>query len=644
MKKREVYLDNMRLAEALAIMTNHISKTNTSHREIISTDDALGRITARAHFANISSPHYHAAAMDGFAIKAESSFGATETRPIQLRLNEEAYYVDTGNPIPSGFDAVVMIEDVLTYEGGIIEIVDPVAPWRHVRPIGEDIITSEMILPAHHLIRPYDMGALLAGGILEVEVFKKPKVVVIPTGSELVQPGTPLKEGQIVEYNSRVLGGLIKEWGGEVTRHEIVKNDVEILKSKILATTKDFDMVVVNAGSSAGSEDFTATVIREIGQVLCHGVAIKPGKPVILGLINNKPVIGLPGYPVSAAITCELFVKPILGYLLGRVSPARQTLKGVLSRKLISPLGKEEFVRVKCGKVGGKMVINPISRGAGVIMSMVRADGILQVPRLSEGIDAGKEVEVSLLRSKEEIEKTVVAVGSHDILVDIIANILTSREPQWSLTSAHVGSLGGIMAIRKGEAHMAGIHLLDENTGEYNESFIKRYLGEMPHVLVNLSFRQQGLLVAPGNPKSINSIQDITRQGVQYINRQRGAGTRLLLDYHLNKLGISPEEINGYQREEFTHLAVAQAILGGSADVGLGVYSAAKTFGLDFIPIGEERYDLLISQELWENPVMETLLTIIKSDSFKEQVKELGGYSTELSGQILYSNLEQPKG
>ncbi len=648
MGKRTVYLDNLNLEEArekfmLKVYANQESSARKS--ELIPVDKALGRVTAGPVYAKISSPHYHASAMDGVAVQAHDTVGARETNPIRLRLGEQAFYVDTGDPLPAGCDAVVMIENVNKYSleqsagehHEYVEIIASVAPWQHIRPIGEDLVATEMILPGSHQLGPFDLGALLAGGIGEVAVKKLPKVGVIPTGTELVELGTKLQPGSIIEYNSRVLAGMVTQWGAEAVRYPIVIDDYDLIKNAVAKAARENDIVLINAGSSAGSEDFTAAVIAELGELICHGVAIKPGKPVILGIVAGKPIVGVPGYPVSAAITCDLFVKPVVEIFTDRPVEPRPRLQAILSRQVVSPLGQEEFVRVKCGRVGDKFVTTPIARGAGIIMSLVRADGILRIPRLSEGYSAGKAVEVELFRTPEAVAKTSVVVGSHDITLDLLANQLALDFQGWNLASAHVGSLGGLLAIRRGEAHLAGVHLLDPESGEYNVPYLTKYLNKTPVVLVNLVYRDQGLIVPKGNPLGISGLADLAGGKIRYINRQRGAGTRILLDYELGKLGIKPETITGYEREEFTHLGVAVAVAAGSADTGLGILAAAKALELDFIPVERERYDLLIPEEFWDSPYVQNLLEIRVREKFHAEFHALGGYDTKDMGKIMFA-------
>jgi molybdopterin molybdotransferase/putative molybdopterin biosynthesis protein len=653
---REVYLEGTPLAEALGKWLEKIESEGAGRPlsgETIRVKDSLGRITAEAVIAKISSPFYHSSAMDGYAVRFAETFGASETNPKRLLIGEQAVYVDTGDPLPDGFNAVIMIEDInviktkskeqraesneLRTQNEFIEIIAPATPWQNVRVIGEDIVATELILSENYIIRPVDLGAMLAGGHTEVMVRRKPKVVIIPTGTEIVEPGTELKRGDIIEYNSRILSGLVSEWGGEPVRFRIVPDRFDEIKKAILDSLDMGDLVVVNAGASAGSEDFTAAAIRELGEVMLHGVNIKPGKPVILGWVKGKPVLGIPGYPVSAYITFQLFAKPLIYKWQGIEAEEPAKIRAKLSRQLASALGHEEFVRVKVGKVGHNFIATPVSRGAGVLMSLVRADGFIRIPAMSEGIGTGTEIDVDIIRTPTDIENTIVCIGSHDNALDLLANVLKKRYPRLSFSSAHVGSMGGLMALKRGEAHLAGTHLLDEETGEYNIPFVTKLLTDKGIFLMNLVYREQGLLVLKGNPKNIRGFQDLARNDVVFVNRQTGAGTRLLTDKCLREKGIKPGDVKGYEREEYTHMGVASAVLTGVADTGLAILASARALGLDFIPVTKERYDLAIVKEFFPSEMIQRLVEIIREDGeFKEMVNSLGGYDISDMGKVMY--------
>ena len=627
--------------------------------EEVQLENALGRVTAEPIWANLSSPHYHAAAMDGYAVRAADTYGASDRTPVTLRVGPDAVYIDTGEPMPDWADAVMPIENAETMDDPLeaIRIRTALAPWTHVRSMGEDMVSTELVLPAGHLLRPIDLGAIAGSGHNTVRVWRRPRVAIIPTGTELVPPGTPVRAGEIIEYNSLILSAQVECWGGVATRFPIIPDDFKRIQETIVEAASLHDLVLVNAGSSAGSEDFTARVVQQLGELLVHGVAVRPGHPVILGMISRPsgniktsnqedvpsiadrslsphvPVIGVPGYPVSAALTGEIFVEPILSRWLGRPPLEPLTIQANLTRKVHSSLGDDEYLRVTVGRVGERLVAAPLSRGAGVISSMVRADGIVLIPAGVQGFQAGETVRVQLYRSIAEIEHTILALGSHDLTLDLMAQYLSIRGTR--LSSANLGSLGGLVALQRREAHLAGSHLLDPKSGEYNLAYIEKYLPDVPVVVMGYVTREQGLIVPQGNPLNLTGLADLARSEITFINRQRGAGTRLLLDYHLEQIGLEPEAITGYGQEEYTHLNVAAAIASGLANCGLGIRAAADALGLDFISLFNERYDLVIPIEHYHNPKLKPLLEILEDIEFRSAVDGLAGYDTSPMGNII---------
>lgn len=627
------YLTNVSLEKAkIDYLRKLISNGFNGSSETIKTSESIGRITAKAVYAAINAPHYPASAMDGIAIVASKSFGATETTPAIL--SEDDYIVvDTGDPIPESCDAVVMIEDVIK-KGNKVYLYAPASPWQHIRQIGEDICQGEMIVPSNTRITASTIGALLAGGVLTLDVIKKPLVGIIPTGDEIVKPSANPKPGDIIEFNSSIFSGMLSEWNADTKVFPIVKDKPEKIKAAITKALDICDIVILNAGSSAGRDDYSSTVISEIGEVLYHGIAIKPGKPAVLGLKDNKPILGVPGYPVSGIIVIEELLKPLIDLWFGIASTQKQYAKAVLSKPIVSGLKYEEFVRVKLGDVGGKLVASPLNRGAGVVSSFMKADGIVRVPEKTEGFEAGETVEVELLKPLEDLKNTLVAIGSHDPLLDELADMLHLSNPNLYLSSSHVGSMGGLMAVKRGETHIAGTHLLDESNGSYNDCFIKKYFPNGGVRLVECVGRTQGIMVAKGNPLNIKTVKDFTKEGLRYVNRQKGSGTRILFDYLCKKEKIDTAKIYGYDREEFTHSSVATQIANNSADAGMGIYSAANIYGLDFIPVCTEVYDLLISDSAWDTPMVKALIKILQSDEFKERLENLGGYTLDKPGRV----------
>ncbi len=639
MNRHTIYVTNQPLAEARQAWQEALEKIGFFRRrpqETIRVEQALGRLTAAPVFALHSSPSYPAAAMDGIALFFGDLSTASESNPVILGP-DRFLRVNTGNAIADRFNAVVMNEDIHWLEDGRVELTSPAPPWQHVRTVGEDIVATELIIPEGQAIRPIDIGAMLAAGVVEVAVRRPPRVVIIPTGSELIDPGQPAQPGQIIEFNSRVLSGYLTEWGAHAEVHPPVPDDPELLLKALRAAVERADVVVTNAGASAGSKDFSNHVIGSLGSVIVHGVAIKPGKPVILATAGQTPVIGLPGYPISALLTLRLFVRDMIYGFLGSQTPAPRLTKAIMSRPMPSPMGVDEFVRVTLGRVGDNLIATPSGKGAGSVMSMVRADGLITIGAGSEGIGAGERVQVELLRRRSEVDATLVMIGSHDNILDLLANHLHRLHPPIRLSSAHVGSMGGIMAIKRGEAHLAGSHLLDEQTGEYNISFIKRFLPNLPLRLFNLCYRQQGLLVAKGNPKQIGSLADIAERGLRFINRQKGAGTRLLTDSMLRATGLDVERLNGYNHEEYTHMNIAAAVASGSADAGMGIRAAAVALDVDFVPLVEERYDLIVPESFVHDPRVCAALELITADAeFRNKIIGLGGYSLRDAGTIMY--------
>jgi len=637
MAKRNLYLSNVPVEEALAKYLAALEHLIPKFEEI-PVEKSLERITRQAVYARCCSPLFTSAAMDGIAVVAANTAGARESNPLVLTEGKDFIPVDTGDPVRPPYDAVIMAEDLIEIDdeagGKSVRILDAASPWQHIRPIGEDIVTGEMILPGRHRIRPIDIGVLLSGGITRIEVYSKPRVAIIPTGTEIVESGAALKEGEIIESNGRMFEALVNQAGGTGVYFAPVPDDYELLKDKIRKAADEYDMVLVNAGSSAGREDFTVQVLRELGEVFVHGVAMKPGKPVILAKINDKPVIGTPGYPVSAYLSYETFAAPVLSVFTGRRDSSSQRVEAVVSRRIVSSLKHREYVRVKVGRVAGRLVAAPLARGAGAAMSLVRADGFCVIRQNSEGIEAGESAPLELFRSLGEIDRTVVVVGSHDPVLDIIADMMANRPGETAfMASTHVGSMAGLLALKRGECHIAPVHLLDEETGVYNISWLKNtFPGEKVSLVKGLG-RIQGLIIPKDNPLGISGIAGLCR--CRYINRQKGAGTRLFLDYQLKKEGIDPGAINGYSREAATHMAVAASVQSGDADTGMGVASAANAMGLGFIPLGEEEYDFALLPEFLELNEIRIFLETLKSPAFHDKLKELGGYTWDKAGEIV---------
>ncbi len=618
------YLDNMPLEEArekyLELLKNNGFLYKT---EIIPVALSFGRVSARAHYAKICSPHYNASSMDGIAVNSEDTYGATEREPAVLS-RDSFTPVDTGDPLPEGKDAVIMIEDVIFTDDGCAKIYSAARPFMNVRQIGEDICMGDMLIPSFSEITPTLAGALLAGGNINAEVIKKPVFGIIPTGDEIVSPKENPEKGEILEFNSTVFSGMLSSFGAEGKIYPIIPDKKELIKATLEKAVRECDAVLILAGSSAGRDDYTCDIIKSLGSVLVHGIAVKPGKPAVLGAVGSVPVIGLPGYPVSAVVIMNEIVRYVADSWYNRGKSSVRKVKAKLGRKVVSSLKYEEFIRVTLGKVADTIAAVPISGGAGVITSFTKADGILRVPQNLEGINAGEEVEIELLKDIDKIEKSLIVTGSHDPIIDEISDIMKRRGEGLSLTSTHLGSMGAITALKSSTAHLGAVHLLDENTGEYNKSYINKYFPESGVKLVKGVKRVQGLMVQKGNPLGIKNFSDIVKG--TYINRQGGSGTRVLCEWLVKKYGIDKDAVKGYYNEEFTHTAVAAGIKNGNADVGLGIYSAAKMYDLDFIPVCNEEYDFIVSEKAAENENVKLFFEILGSDEFRNRLEKLGGY------------------
>ena len=636
--KRNVYLKTIPLVEAVEKTQAALDREALVSSEVIPTHKAAGRVLSEAVFAEYSSPTFHSAAMDGIAVIAKETFTAREGAPLRLEKGVSYHPVNTGNPLPEKCDAVIMIENVVSVDDDHVEIEAPAFPWQHVRRIGEDIVATELLLPQNQQLSPYDIGALLSAGIWEVRVWERVRLCIIPTGDEVLdfEDRPSPKPGQVIESNSQILSAMARALDCEVERIPPVPDVPELLEQTVKEQLDaNNHIVIICAGSSAGSKDFTRATIAQFGNVLVHGVAAMPGKPSLLGVCNGKLVAGAPGYPVSAVVCFEELLTPLIAWMSRKPAPERPKVAAELTRKVPSKLGVEEFLRLSIGKVGDKYVATPLARGAGCITTMSRAQGVGRISPNAEGIEQHATITSELLVPEKRLDDVLVTVGSHDNTLDILSDELMGLEHPVRLASSHVGSMGGLLAIKSGSCHIAGAHLFDPETNDYNFPFINKYLPDTDVTLVNLAIRHQGFIVPKGNPKQIASIEDIADGSLRFLNRQRGAGTRILFDYHLKHAGIAPTAVTGYDKEEFTHMAVAVNVLTGAADTGLGIYAAAKALDLDFVPLARERYDLVIPTAFLETPQVKAVLNLLNSPTFKARIETLGGYETPLTGTIM---------
>jgi putative molybdopterin biosynthesis protein len=642
--KRNVYLSMVGIEQAKDCLFENFGHLETGV-ETLDVVQSRNRVLAAPAVAAISSPNFHASAMDGVAVDAKSTFGASDEAPKSLTIGKTAFWINTGHVLPEETNAVIMIENLNILDDDTIEIEAPAFPWQHVRKMGEDIVATQLLFPRDQKLNAYAMGALLSGGVFKVSVRKRPRVLIIPTGSELkrwqdVSPET-MESGDVVESNSTVMTALCADHGADATVNPMLEDDLETIQNAVAdGVDQGYDMVMIMGGSSAGSKDYSKPVIENLGQIYVHGVTMMPGKPMMFGQIKETPIFGIPGYPVSAIVAFETFAGPLL-LAMQHLPPLEQEIVEVSPvRKVASKLGQEEFLRVKIGSVDGRLMSSQLPRGSGSITTLTEADGIIRIPQHVEGIEAGEKVPAHLLRSRTSIENTVVITGSHDNTLDLLADQIRLEHPGMGISSSHVGSMGGLMAIKKGGCHMAGCHLLDPDDGSYNISYLKKYLPDVPVRLINLVMRQQGLILPKGNPDKVKGLSDIVERNLAFINRQPGSGTRILFDFSLKESGLSPADIPGYDNEEYTHMSVAVAVLSGRARAGLGIKAAALALKLDFLPIVTESYDLVIPEAYYNLPKTQALLEAIQSDEFKQRVLALGGYGVEKTGEELFRSSE----
>jgi putative molybdopterin biosynthesis protein len=629
---RKIYLKKMDLDRALELYLSRLRETGffQPRAENIKVSEALDRVLARAVFALRSVPHYNSAAVDGIAVRSSDTVQASKHAPKRLDRDHFAI-VNTGQPMPEGFDAVIMIEDVHFLEDGSVEIFEPVPSFHNVRTIGEDVVEYDMLFCRYHRLAPQDLSLLLAAGVFEVEVVKKPECVVVPTGDEIVDPSSELKEGSIPETNSILVKAFLERHGASVKVHDPLGDDPTKLASALQELLPTHDLVLFIGGSSAGQKDYVYRVLEKHGEVLVHGLSIRPGKPTILAIVEEKPVIGLPGFPASCFTVLERVVKPILQAWYRSSESNEDFLEAEVATRMFSSVGDDEFVRVMLAKVKDRYVCVPLKRGAATMSSLTKMDGTIVVPKGQEVIDEGKKVQVLLTASRKRIDNTVLFVGSNDPLIDRLSDLLIERG--LNLSVVNVGSLGGVRAIAKSYAHLAGVHLFDSESETYNLPFLRKMMKHF--VLVKFVKRLQGLVVQKGNPKSIKSLHDLARKDVKFVNRQKASGTRILLDYYLSKLGIDPRQINGYDKEELTHAAVALKIKRNLADVGLAVSYVAQLMNLDFVPLCWEEYDLLVLPEFLKDERFGIILDVMASSDFKNVVSESSGYDISDLGRVV---------
>ncbi len=615
--------------------------------EEIHIKNALYRVLAEDVISDIDVPHFDRASMDGFAVYARDTFYADEEKPVELEIlgyikagdtniyeisEGKTYGIATGAPMPKNANAVVMVEHVVV-RGNKALIYKPVSPGENIIPAGSDIRAGELILRKGTLLTSREIALLAAIGKTRIKVYKLPKVAIISTGDEIIDPESKLTFGKIFDINSYSIYSRVLENGGNPSIIGIVEDDEEKIFEVLNSVSRqDYDIILTSGGTSAGVGDVIYKVVERIGKIYVHGIAVKPGKPTVIGRLNDKLFVGLPGYPTSCLLIFDLIVAPILRELAGLPRKELKKLKAKIATKVFSEKGRKEFKFVHIVTGDGSVSAYPVTTGSGAISTFSLADGYITIPEDVEMIDQDTEVEVTLL-SEQLRPADLVIIGSHCIGVDIILNIMNKYIPTFAKV-INVGSTSGLLASKRFESDISGTHLIDEKTNEYNVPFLKLYGLEDKVYLVRGYGRMQGIVVQKGNPKKIKSLEDFLREDVKIINRNKGSGTRVLLDIKLKelsmKMGCKFEElikkINGYEIEAKTHSAVAAAVSMNKADAGLAIEAVAKLYDLDFIPIKEEIYDFVIPKNKFNKPHVQKFLEILKSKEFKKELEKLPGF------------------
>ncbi|MDL2298789.1 molybdopterin biosynthesis protein MoeA [Synergistaceae bacterium OttesenSCG-928-D05] len=630
------YPEHLELSQAWQILRGVFAEAYLNFRQEIEITDALGLVLARDIVALRNVPHYAASAVDGYALDADATIGASPATPAMIKKENYAW-VNTGADLPVWANSVLMVEDS-AIEDGVLCVYKSLTPSTNVRPLGEDVMAGQIIAREGEIVSPALISLFLNAGMEKVSVIKKPGVLFIPTGNEIVPKEEWLanpkpKSGTVAESNSLFIKASFAQWGFTVDVTPVLLDVPDILKEYVQKGAKEYDLVLVGAGSAKGDRDHTLTVFQALGEVLFRWIRMKPGRPAMAAAVDGKPVICLPGFPMSTAVVLWSLVYPLLKLLSGVRGDQKELIREAIGTREIwdtkllvqhsSPAGVEDWLRVKTARVGDTLYSWVLTSGASVLWALAESDGIALLPASALECEKGTDVQVCMTK-EVDLSRRILFQGSDDPAIQLLATPIK----RWGgdFVSRAVGSMGGLAALGRGECHLAASHLLDEHDGTYNDSFIERFAAGRDWRRFLVFYRMQGIIVQAGNPKNIRSFEDLCNGDFVFTNRQPGAGTRVLFDYYLKLNGKSPEDVKGYAQQCSTHMEAANRVHTGLADATLGIKSAADALGLDFIPLAEEPYELVIPAEYLEHPGIAALLDALQDSAWRKSVEEMGGY------------------
>jgi molybdopterin molybdotransferase/putative molybdopterin biosynthesis protein len=635
--RQEQFLEVVSADEARARFARHVDLAPLS-AETVKLADALGRVLAHDVTAPIDVPPFDRANVDGFALRSAGTVGASDTAPRRLSLNgevivcghppalevapETATTIATGGVVPRGADAVIMIEHTeLCDEGGApaIDVRRAVAPGQFVSYAGSDIARGEVVLRRKTPISSREVGMLAACGIAEVEVVRRPRVAVLSTGDELVPPGGALAPARVYDSNGAIIAAAVVEAGGEPVAFGAFPDDEAALERAMRAALADCDLVVLSGGTSKGAGDLSHRIVSKLGApgILVHGVALKPGKPLCLAVIDDKPLAVLPGFPTSAIFTFHTFVAPVIRARAGLAPEAARTIEADVPLRIGSELGRKEFVLVALVAGEAGPVAFPTAKGSGAVTSFSQADGFLEIDALASSLDAGTRAQVTLIGDRAALPDLVV-VGSHCVALDAVLGALADRG--LTARTIAVGSQGGVTAAERGECDLAPVHLVDPASGVYNAHLLRPGLA-----LVKGWQRMQGFVHRSDDARfAARNVDDAVKAALadkncMMVNRNAGAGTRVLIDRLLS--GAKPA---GYSNQPRSHNAVAAAVAQGRADWGIAIETVAKLYGLGFIPIAPEEYDFLLVESRRDREAVAAFLAALRDEAVRVKIRALG--------------------